>query len=155
MKFFAISLPIFYLLHCTEEFYFPGGFRHWYHQYRPNLKNQTSVYYLKVNIIAFVIVLLNSIYYFTSHGNNNSGLLIASSFLAWNSLVTHVVGTFRSKTYSPGVITGVCFYMTSFIGITTITVHESLLPLGLTILYALLGMIYELWNLYKSKRGQL
>lgn len=151
MYFFAIGLPIFYLLHCFEEFFIPGGFREWYHNYRPNLNKQTPAYYWKVNIIAFLIVLINSIYYFVSHGNNNTGLLIASSFLAWNALVTHVIGSFQSKHYSPGVATGIFLYIGSFFGITIIIIHGQLLPFNLTIIYALIGMLYELWNVYKNR----
>lgn len=151
MSFLAFALPIFYLIHCFEEFVFPGGFISWYHSYRPTLNQQSNAYYWRVNIIAFLIVLVNSCYYFISHGNNNSGLLIASSFLAWNALVTHVIGSIKSKQYSPGLVTGILCYIMSFLTITYLIISNHLLPMYLIIIYALLGMLYEFWNLSKNK----
>ena len=152
MSYIAFALPILHLIHCFEEFFFPGGFIAWYHSYRPSLSQQSPAYYWRVNIIAFLIVLINSCYYFISHGNNNTGgLLIASSFLAWNALVTHVIGSIKSKSYSPGLVTGILGYIMSFLVIIYLIISNHLLAIPLIIIYALLGMLYEMWNLYKNR----
>ena len=150
MYILAIGLPIFYLLHCFEEFYMPGGFIPWYRKYRPTLSTQKPGYYFRVNLVAFLIVLANSIYYFTSHGDNNTGLLLVTSFLASNAIFTHLVGAIKLHVYSPGIVTGIIFYVLSYVITVCLILTKDLLPLKSVIIYSIIGILYEAWNLYKN-----
>lgn len=145
----AVLLPLSYLFHCFEEFYYPGGFIQWYRHYRPQLSSQTPKYYFWVNLIAFLIVLINSLYYFMTNGGNVSGEIIASSFLAWNAIVTHLIGTIKSKQYSPGLITGLILYVGIYLVLIVMAFRQQLFTVPILLLYSTVGILYESWNLFK------
>ncbi|KRL00922.1 HXXEE domain-containing protein [Liquorilactobacillus capillatus] len=151
MRILAIAAPFSYLIHCTEEFALPGGFMCWYHNLRPALSKQKPSYYWRVNIIAFLIVTITSWFAFFTKGNN-SGLVIATSFLACNTIFTHIVGAIETRTYSPGLVTGVALYIPIcfMCYFTTYTLH--LISVGNLCLYIVIAPLYEFWNWYKYER---
>lgn len=151
IKIMAIASPVAYLLHCLEEFLVPGGFVTWYHRFRPALNKQSSGYYWRVNIIAFIIVAVTGFYaYFTN--NNNSGLIISSSFLASNALFTHVFGAIKTHKYSLGMFTGVCLYIPICIICYVVAFSNHLINDNMLVIYIIIGQLYELWNYSKYKR---
>lgn len=151
----AVLLPLSYLCHCFEEFYYPGGFIQWYRHFRPQLASQTPKYYFWVNLIAFMIVLVNSFFYFMTNGGNIAGEIIASSFLAWNAIVTHLIGAIKSKQYSPGLITGLILYVGIYLALIVITYRQQLFTVPMLLLYSASGILYELWNLFKQEKNAL
>ena len=62
-----------------------------------------------------------------------------------------VIGSIKSKSYSPGSVTGILGYIMSFLVIIYLIISNHLLAIPLMIIYALLGMLYEMWNLYKNR----
>lgn len=43
--------------------------------------------------------------------DNYAGLLIVFGFLSCNAVFTHVVGAIKTRSYSPGMVTGVLIYI--------------------------------------------
>lgn len=151
MKIVAILAPLSYLIHCTEEFFFPGGFISWYHHFRPALSKQTPKYYWLVNIIAFILVATTSYFVLFSKGNN-SGLVISTSFLACNAIFTHVFGSIKTHVYSPGMITGIILYLPICFTCYFITYTSHLISINNLCIYIIIAPLYEFWNWYKYKR---
>ncbi|MGG5316859.1 HXXEE domain-containing protein [Enterococcus sp. AZ072] len=151
MKVIVLLLPLSYLLHCLEEFYFPGGFIEWYRGFRPSLSAQKPQYYLKVNIIAFIIVSIISISVFFFETSYNS-FLIASTFLASNAFFTHILGTIKTRKYSPGLITGTFLYIPICLLGFFFSLYRGTLLTSDLIADLVLGSLYELWNIYKYQK---
>ncbi|KRN07612.1 hypothetical protein FD15_GL000903 [Liquorilactobacillus sucicola DSM 21376 = JCM 15457] len=151
MKILAIMVPFSYLLHCIEEFALPGGFMTWYHNLRPSLSRQKRSYYWRVNIIAFTIVAITGGFAFFTEGNN-SGLVISAGFLASNAIFTHIIGAIKTRTYSPGMITGIVLYLPIcfMCYFTTYSLH--LISVGNLCLYICIAPLYELWNWHKYEK---
>ncbi len=151
MKILAILAPLSYLLHCTEEFAFPGGFISWYHNWRPSLGKQKPSYYWRVNVIAFIIVTITGGFALFTKGNN-SALVISTSFLAYNTIFTHIVGAIKTRTYSPGMLTGILLYLPICI-MCYITAYSShLISTDSLCLYVIITPLYELWNWHKYRK---
>ena len=151
MKMLAVMAPLAYLVHCVEEFVLPGGFISWYRGLRPALSKQKPSYYWRVNIIAFVIVSVTGWFAFFTKGNN-SGLVISASFLASNAVFTHIIGAIKTRSYSPGMITGIILYLPIcfMCYFSTYTLH--LISISNLCIYIIIGPLYELWNWYKYKK---
>lgn len=115
-------LPISFCLHVAEEFLLPGGFIKWYHTYRPKFSMVRPSHYFKVNAIGFMLILATAIVT-SKTGGGYGGILIIYGFLSWNAITTHVLGAIKTKQYSPGMITGVVFYLPLTV-ISYITVIE-------------------------------
>ncbi|SCC03050.1 HXXEE domain-containing protein [Weissella bombi] len=151
MKLLAILAPLSYLLHCIEEFLFPGGFITWYHSWRPSLEKQQPSYYWKVNIIAFTIVTITSFFaLFTKE--NISALVISTSFLACNTILTHVIGAIKTRMYSPGMITGIILYLPICIMCYITAYSAHLISIKNLSIYVIIAPLYELWNWYKQRK---
>ncbi|MGM0239458.1 HXXEE domain-containing protein [Enterococcus sp. AZ103] len=149
MNLLVLLLPITYLLHCFEEFIFPGGFINWYHSFRPFLSKQSSQYYIKVNLIGFSIILLISFSVFFFHTSYNS-FLIASTFLACNAIFTHIVGAIQTHKYSPGIFTGCILYIPICVLGYFLAFHTHQIMLSDLISDLILGSLYEIWNIRKN-----
>lgn len=104
------ALPISFCLHVAEEFLFPGGFIKWYHDYRPKFAKVKPSHYIKVNAIGFIVILAIVIS-INIMGSGYGGFLIMCGFLSCNAIFTHVLGAIKTKQYSPGMITGIVFYL--------------------------------------------
>ncbi|MBS0979102.1 HXXEE domain-containing protein [Levilactobacillus brevis] len=151
MKLLALLAPLAYLLHCTEEFAFPGGFISWYHSWRPSLGKQKPSYYWRVNIIVFLIVAVTGWFAFFTK-DNNSGLVISTSFLASNTIFTHIIGAIKTHSYSPGMITGIILYLPICVICYFVTYTLHLISISNLCIYIIIAPLYELWNWYKYRK---
>jgi hypothetical protein len=107
---FIFWLPFtFAALHIFEEFAWPGGFAAWYRSYHPYVAASLTPRFL---IVANAICLAASFLLGCmgpSWSRSLSLWLILAALLAANA-VFHVLGVFRLRRYSPGVVTGVLLY---------------------------------------------
>lgn len=131
-------------LHIAEEFVFPGGFAEWDRGYRSAYRASiTPRLHLVMNgllILACVAV--------GSNGRTPSGVaawLTLAALLASNA-VFHLVGTIKTRSYSPGLVTGLLLYVpmavvgyAHFLG-----AHEA--SAGTALAAAALGGSYHLWS---------
>jgi len=95
------------LLHLTEEFVYPGGFPAWYRRYRSDPSRITPRFLVIING-ALLIACLNVV----QLGSTPPGAV------AWLAIVTlmcsngiwHLWASIRSRSYSPGLFTGIAIY---------------------------------------------
>ena len=97
------AAPVCFGLHVVEELIWPGGFIDWYHGYRPQLVGKPRSYYFKMNVVYFIGTLLVPL------APNNYALLFVSGLLLSNLLFTHVRGALKTRSYSPGIVTGLLY----------------------------------------------
>jgi len=96
-------------LHIIEEFVFPGGFAAWDRAYRPEIAGSiTPRFHIVVNGALLFVCLAIAVAGSTRMGV--AGWLTAAALLASNAFF-HIVGAFRTRRYSPGVVTGVTLYI--------------------------------------------
>jgi Protein of unknown function with HXXEE motif len=106
-------LPIAFGAHVTEEFIVPGGFIAWDNNFRPQFRDTTGSYYVKVNVIpgiASILVVLGAFDYRGGYGAGVASWLVFSTFMSWNA-VFHLRGAIRGRCYSPGMVTGLIFFV--------------------------------------------
>lgn len=103
------AVPACFGLHVIEEFFWPGGFPEWYHDYRPRMAGASRTYYYKANAVylaaALIVPLMREPAY---------AILIWSGVLFCNSVFTHVLGALKTRRYSPGIVTGCLLYVPLF-----------------------------------------
>ena len=130
-------------LHIIEEFVFPGGFPAWDRQYRPQFRSSISPrFHIFINGL-----LLIACYDVGVLGMKPVGVaawLTVMALLCTNG-IWHVVGAFRTRTYSPGMITGLFLYVpltvygyAHFLGSGAASVPTALIALAI-------GASYQLW----------
>ena len=103
------AVPICFGLHIVEEFIWPGGFREWYHAYRPQMAGSSRSYYYKANAVYFGVAVLVAL------AGDPGGVLIWSGVLLCNLIFTHVRGALKTRRYSPGIVTGSVLYVPLFV----------------------------------------
>ena len=133
------------LAHITEEFIFPGGFVSWYRRYRPAYSASiTPTHLFRINAVLLGVAALVAF----------EGLSWASGPALWLTLAAvlganglwHVVGAIRTKSYSPGVITGVLLYMPMLVVGAAYLIHAALIGVGSALLPVVIGASYQLWS---------
>ena len=105
---FAFPL-IAVLVHITEEFFYPGGFREWYIDYRPMVKGFLTNARLVGMNLTLVIAAASCAVTGARHGGTNTWMIVVS-IVAWNS-VFHITGAIRTHRYSPGMISAIALYL--------------------------------------------
>ncbi len=98
------AAPVCFGLHVIEELIWPGTFIEWYHGYRPQLVGKPRSYYHKMNFFYFIATLLVPL-----APNGNYALLFASGLLFSNLVFTHIRGAIKTRSYSPGIVTGLLY----------------------------------------------
>ncbi len=96
-------------LHIIEEFVYPGGFAAWDRQYRPDIaKSITPRFHIIINALLFALC-----FYVGALGSRPAGVaawLTVMALLFGNAL-WHARGAIRTKSYSPGMVTGLFLYV--------------------------------------------
>jgi hypothetical protein len=80
------AVPICFGLHVVEELFWPGGFREWYHRYRPNVAGEPQSHYYRANAFYFAATLLVPLARHVGH----YALLFVSGVLLSNLVLTHL-----------------------------------------------------------------
>lgn len=147
-------------LHVAEEFLWPGGFAQWDRDYRPQFRGSiTPGLHVIVNSLLVVFCIsvalagmgktegaMAGIYFrnaipaaYAAHG-----WLVLAALLASNGAF-HLVGTFQTHRYSPGVVTGMLLYMPlALFGVRHFVARGEVSP-GAAFVATVLGGSYHLW----------
>jgi hypothetical protein len=142
-------LPVFAVLHVCEEFFIPGGFADWYRTYRPAFApSMTSSYFLRVNTIYVGACFLAAI--LTSQGNH--ALWLTMSTIQVSNAIFHAIGTFRTRKYTPGLITGLVLYGPLFIFGTRMILAAQFLSSVEALKWAGLGFCYQAYSYWNHAR---
>ena len=130
-------------LHIVEEFAFPGGFAAWDRRYRPNFAASiTPRFHVIVN--AMMLALCAGV---GLQGPTPSGVaawLTVAALLATNA-VWHVVGAVRTRSYSPGMVTGILLYLPLALGGYPWFIRSGEASVGTAVIALAIGASYTLW----------
>jgi hypothetical protein len=139
------------MLHMLEEFVYPGGFVPWYRRYRVDASRITTRFLVIINGALLV-------------GCMEIGLLQhkAAGVIYWLAIgavlcsngIWHAWASYKSRAYSPGVITGMAIYvpMTVYGYIYFFRAREA--PVGAAIVAVALGGSYHLWSALYHRKSQ-
>ena len=130
-------------LHMSEEFLLPGGFPAWYRRYRTDPSRITPRFLLIVNT-ALLVVCCN----IALLGRTPAGIaywLTISALLCSNG-IWHVWASCKSRTYSPGVVTGVAVYVPLAVFGYTHFIGSGTVPPGVAAAACAIGGSYPFWS---------
>jgi hypothetical protein len=130
-------------LHIFEEFVFPGGFAAWYRSYRRNAARITPRFLVIMNA-ALLLACLN----IALLGRQRAGgvyWLLISAVQASNG-VWHAWASYKTRRYSPGVITGVLVYVPLAVYGYNKWVESGAVPMGAAMAAYAAGSCYHLWS---------
>ena len=98
-------------IHIFEEFVFPGGFKAWYHAYKPEIAPSISNRFLVIiNSLLIAFSVLVALAGLAPHGNAVAAWLTLAALLFSNAIF-HIIGAVQTKRYSPGMISGIVLYI--------------------------------------------
>jgi hypothetical protein len=110
MSSFFLSLPLLAIAaHLVEEFVWPGGFARWYRHYPPGSTAVVTTRFLVIVNVVFVALALVPLLPGSSARAFGYWFVIAA--IAGANGFFHARATLRTRTYSPGVVTGVILYI--------------------------------------------
>lgn len=104
------AAPVAFAFHVIEELFWPGGFRQWYHAYRPQVAGAPMSYYYKANACYLAAMFTIP---FAHHPAYST--LFGMGILFNNLVFTHVRGSLKTGGYSPGIATGLLLYLPLFV----------------------------------------
>src|SRR5262245_28289458 len=135
-------MPIAALLHITEEFFLPGGFRAWYARYRPETSvSFTTTFAVLINALLLAVCLVPPLLGPTPR--TVALWLTIAALLAGNAWF-HLRGALVTRQYSPGVVTGFLLYLPlAILGFYSF-LHAGLASGGTALSAAVIGVSYDL-----------
>jgi hypothetical protein len=107
MEHFPLYILIAAILHVTEEFYYPGGFMDWAKKNVPRIAKRVTV---KIAVIVnglFLLLCTAGVFfggYYPNFALSIAGLILVNG-------TGHFFTSVFTKSYSPGLITGLVFYI--------------------------------------------
>jgi hypothetical protein len=150
MDFLAWSLLAVASLHIIEEFFWPGGFPDWYKRYRPQVaSSMTTRFFVVMNAVLLVACALAGIYGMTRRG---IGLWLTLAALLAANAWFHLLGTFATREYSPGLITGLALYVPLAIYGYFYALKTGVASLPTAVLAVVIGCSYQLWSNANHRR---
>jgi hypothetical protein len=130
-------------LHIVEEFFYPGGFAEWDRQYRPGIRRSiTARFHVIVN--GLLLILCYDVWALRSSRVGPWTWLAVMTLLFANG-VWHVVASVKSRTYSPGVLTGVLLYVPLTIYGYARFLRTGQVSVPAAVIACLVGLSYQLW----------
>ena len=130
-------------LHIVEEFVFPGGFADWDRRYRPAFEKSITP---RLHIIVNGLLLV-ACYDVGTLGVTPMGVaawLTVMALLATNG-IWHVMGAIRTRSYSPGMVTGALLYVPLTVYGYARFLRSGQASMGTAFLAGALGASYQLW----------
>ena len=137
-------------LHLVEEFVWPGGFGDWYRRYRPERASSVTTRFLFwINALFVAMALVAGAF-----GLRPLGIafwLVVASLAAANGAF-HLWATYRSRSYSPGVVTGLVIYIPlAVFGFTTFG-RNGLATTGTMLQALIIGPAYHVYAAWNHRR---
>jgi len=131
-------------LHIFEEFVFPGGFAECYRKYRPEIQKSITRRFLVI-INGLLLVLCYDVGALRSSKFGPATWLTVAALLFANS-IWHVLGTFRMKSYSPGLLTGVLLYIPMTVYGYIRFLRSDQASVATAVIALAIGGSYHLWS---------
>ena len=96
-------------LHIVEEFFWPGGFPEWDRAYRPAFASTiTPRFHIIIN--GLLLILCYDAGQLVPTPSGVALWLAVTALLAGNA-IWHLVGAYKTRRYSPGMVTGLLLYL--------------------------------------------
>jgi hypothetical protein len=131
------------VFHIIEEFFVPGGFAAWDRMYRPeHAATITKRFHIIINALLLILAYDAAVMIGKPYGV--ALWLTVASLLATNG-IWHVVGAYRTKTYSPGMVTGLLLYVPIAVYGYADYVRTGRASLATAGIALFLGASYQLW----------
>jgi hypothetical protein len=130
-------------LHMTEEFFIPGGFAAWDRRYRPAISASiTPRFHIIINGLLLLLC-----YDVGATGGTPFGvaLWLGVTALFFSNAIWHVVGAIRTRSYSPGLITGLLLYVPLTVYGYVHLLRSGQAPVTTAILAFAVGASYQFW----------
>lgn len=139
-------------LHIVEEFFLPGGFAEWDLRNRPEYaKTITRRLHIIVNALLLLLCLQVATLGFTPYGV--AGWLTLAALLASNGL-WHLRGAIRTRSYSPGMVTGLLLYVPLAVYGYVVFVRSGQASLPTELAALAIGGTYHLWGGFLFHRAR-
>jgi hypothetical protein len=143
------TLLIAAILHICEEFVWPGGFVDWYRRYRADGSGVTTRFLIIVNGV-LLVVCCNIGFLGRKEAGTDYWLLIAA--LLCSNGCWHLWASYKSRAYSPGVISGVLIYVPLAIYGYIHFIQSGVASLETAMIAGIAGGSYPFWSaLYHLK----
>lgn len=136
MEKFSIYILIAAILHISEEFFYPGGFLKWI---KKNLPGAGKRFNVKLAVIVnglFLLLCAAGVLFAENYPEfalSIAGLVLVNGFL-------HIFSSVFTKSYSPGLITSLIFYLPVSIYIFASFSFSS----AEVLIFVLYGILYHL-----------
>ena len=131
------------VLHIVEEFVFPGGFAEWDRRYRPEYRDSITPR-LHVIVNGLLLFACLSVATWGLGPIGVAGWLTLTALLAGNA-IWHLVGAVRTRSYSPGMVTGLLLYLPLAIYGYARFLRSGQASVPTAVVAALLGGSYTMW----------
>jgi hypothetical protein len=131
------------ILHIFEEFVYPGGFVVWYRRYRVDASRITTRFLVLINaalvIACWDIAIL---------GRRGAGVpyWLTIAALTCSNGCWHAWASFKSREYSPGVITGTAIYIPLGIYGYNHFLRSGAASMTTALIAAIIGGSYQFWS---------
>ena len=141
-------------LHIIEEFVFPGGFSEWYVKYKPDIKKSVTKRFL----IIINCLLLTLCYDVGALHATQFGIilwLVVMALLAANG-IWHLRGVIKTRSYSPGVGTGILLYLPLAIYGYIFFLQSKQVSILMALIAFVIGASYQFWsNIFHRVRARI
>ena len=141
-------------LHIFEEFVFPGGFMKWYSAYKPEIKKSISKRFLFFINLGLLILCYDIGALRESSINISIILWLGVTALLAANGAWHLKAVWKTKTYSPGVVTGTVIYIPLAVYGYIYFLQTGQVSIWIAIAALIVGASYQLWsNLFHLSRA--
>lgn len=131
-------------LHIFEEFVFPGGFASWDRAYRSAFQNSISPgFHIWINALLLFACIAVA---FNAPAERAVAGWLTLAALLFSNAIFHLIGTFRTKRYSPGIVTGLLLYVPVAVFGYWHFLHTGEVSSGTALIAAFVGGSYHLWS---------
>jgi hypothetical protein len=130
-------------LHICEEFLVPGGFPSWYRRYTPEPGKITTRFLVIVNAALLFACLTAALAARTQQG---IAYWLTISAVQCSNGCWHAWASYKSRSYSPGVVTGMAVYLPMAVYGYSHFVRSGAASIGTAAAAGILGGSYHLWS---------
>ena len=132
------------VLHITEEFFWPGGFRDWYRRYRPEIRQSITLTFLVLVNLGFLVICWDA--GALAQTAKGAALWLTIAGIAAGNGAWHAWACYRSHSYSPGTVTGVLLYLPLAAYGAFVFLSTGRASVATTVIALALGGSYMLWS---------
>jgi hypothetical protein len=136
--------------HLTEEFLWPGGFARWYRAYPPGSTAVVTTRFLV--LVNAVFVALAVVPLLPGSSARAFGYWLVVAAIAGANGLFHVRASLRSRTYSPGLVTGLLLYIPLAIGGGAHLLRTGLVSPATAAQAVAIAAAYAWWSTWQHRR---